>query len=238
MSPEVCVLHPDGCQAIRMTDDEVEARIERGGGDMVPKPQTAFPGITYGRKPSSAAADAYIAAAEALDAARLREAAAFPHPKPRLQGAGRGPRRRSPHRSRHLRAGRGPRSHPYRGAMRCPRCSSGSYRRYKSPVEMNGLLLRRHLCLTCRTVFFSAQRVVKPAAAERLISRTATPPIQRTPFSSRMHAPAATSETEGLASRATTVTTDSSIPGASSTRSSTGKSPASTSPLLTSASRT
>jgi len=86
MSPEVCALHPDGCQAIRMTDDEVEALIERGAGDMVTKPQTGFPGISYGREPSQAAADAYIAAAEALDAARLREADAFLHAKARIKG--------------------------------------------------------------------------------------------------------------------------------------------------------
>ena len=60
MSPEVCALHPDGCQV----EDE---------------PYLGFPGISYDRKPSQAAA-------EALDAARLREADAFLHAKARIKG--------------------------------------------------------------------------------------------------------------------------------------------------------
>ena len=67
MSPEVCALHPDGCQV----EDE---------------PYLGFPGISYDRKPSQAAADAYIAAAEALDAARLREAEGFLAAKVRIKG--------------------------------------------------------------------------------------------------------------------------------------------------------
>lgn len=44
--------------------------------------------------------------------------------------------------------------------MRCPRCGSEKFARYRSPKALADMELRRHRCETCGLVFLSVQTVV------------------------------------------------------------------------------
>jgi transcriptional regulator NrdR family protein len=53
--------------------------------------------------------------------------------------------------------------------MRCPTCGSEDSERYRAPVQRADVVLRRHRCRGCRTVFLSAQTVVTEELAEHLL---------------------------------------------------------------------
>jgi transcriptional regulator NrdR family protein len=53
--------------------------------------------------------------------------------------------------------------------MKCPRCGSTESQRYRSPVERNEVVLRRHRCSNCGLVFLSAQVVVDPELEQELL---------------------------------------------------------------------
>lgn len=51
----------------------------------------------------------------------------------------------------------------------CPHCGSTRSQRYRSPVERNEVVLRRHRCGDCHGIFVTAQVVVVDELAEQLI---------------------------------------------------------------------
>lgn len=53
--------------------------------------------------------------------------------------------------------------------MLCPSCGSVRSERFRSPVEKMGIILRRHKCRDCGTVFLSAQTVVTDDLKETLL---------------------------------------------------------------------
>lgn len=53
--------------------------------------------------------------------------------------------------------------------LRCPACGSVRSGRYRSPVEKQDVILRRHQCEDCQHIFLSAQTVVTPRLTERLL---------------------------------------------------------------------
>lgn len=55
--------------------------------------------------------------------------------------------------------------------MRCPRCGSRDYKRYKSPKSFYDSIVRRHTCQGCGLLFMSIQTPVTGITAEMLAGK-------------------------------------------------------------------
>lgn len=53
--------------------------------------------------------------------------------------------------------------------MRCPHCGAETFVRHRSPADFEGVTVRRHRCTTCGRIFTSAQVVLTPDLAEKLL---------------------------------------------------------------------
>jgi len=71
--------------------------------------------------------------------------------------------------------------------MKCPACGKQEYRRHRTPVEVNGVIYRRHECLNwrCGIIFISMQQALSEEMVEVLaeafeIATTPTPSSEET----------------------------------------------------------